>query len=120
MPNFKNHATYDRPINARLIVRLDNGDEWEADEEDLQKFGFLNGHNAYIRWERHISGLLREAGLLGNGDITDTEINAFRYITELILCYPEDFLSHADGEINKEVVDIERNLRSVVERSSNE
>lgn len=107
-------VTYDRPVNAKLFVHLDNGEKWEANPDDLQKWGFINGHDAYIRWERHIAGVLRAGGMMtDDDDMTDSELNPLRYITELILCYPPDFLSHADGEVNEAVVAIEKKLQAL-------
>ena len=33
--------TYDRPVRAKLMVQLDNGESWEATDDDLKNFGLL-------------------------------------------------------------------------------
>ncbi|MEH0110749.1 hypothetical protein V6N00_13645 [Tersicoccus sp. MR15.9] len=35
-------ATFDRPISGTLIVRLENGNEFEASAEDVRRFGFID------------------------------------------------------------------------------
>lgn len=34
-------ASYERQIPAKLLVRLDNGEEFEATDDDLAKFGLI-------------------------------------------------------------------------------
>ena len=33
---------YERPVDARLVVRLDNGEEWDATPGDLRRFGLVD------------------------------------------------------------------------------
>lgn len=35
-------VTYERPVPATLIVRLENGEEFAAKPEDLAKFGYID------------------------------------------------------------------------------
>lgn len=43
-------ATYDRPTEATLMVRLANGEEWEATHDDLLKFGVAPRTDVYNRF----------------------------------------------------------------------
>ena len=35
-------ARYERPVDARLVVRLANDEEWDATPEDLRRFGLVD------------------------------------------------------------------------------
>ena len=69
---------YDRPIEAKLVVRLANGEEWDATEKDFKKFGLIVGSKAYMRWHDWIYKRLDEAGLI-KSDLTTCAINIIRY-----------------------------------------
>lgn len=46
-------ANYERRIPAKLIVRLDNGEEFEATAEDLERFGLVE-RTAFISQVRRV------------------------------------------------------------------
>jgi hypothetical protein len=99
--------TYDRPVAAKLLVRLETGEEWLATAEDLAKFGYANRIDAYIRWDNHLTGLLADAGLIRK-DLTTARLNPLRYLVELALsgAVPLDDPDLAD--VNQRTVEIER------------
>lgn len=109
-------VTYDRPVPAKLlVVRLGNGDEWEAGPDDWSKFGLVRALDAYAAFERHVRTVLTDAGLL-KGDLTKAQINPLRYIVELAINYPE-LLAHPEMvDTDLDLVAIERALAAAAER----
>jgi hypothetical protein len=105
-------TTYDRPVKATLLVRLDNGEEWEPKPEDLAKFNLVDRHEAYMTFDDHLRRILHDAGLIGR-DITDAQLNPVRYLVELAVVCP-DLLNHPDtAETDAEVVALERALEAM-------
>ena len=87
-------VTYDRPVKATLIVRLDNGDEWEAGPDDWDRFGLGKRLDIYTRAER----MLRDA--LGIRDRWDDHEgpNLIRYLIECAVMYDHSPWADADGK----------------------
>lgn len=110
--------TYDRPVKATLIVRLNNEarEEWEATPDDLAKFGYINKQDAYFLFRKHYADALVNAGLSGddapNGyrDVAYAETSPLRYLVETALLMP-DLLTHPEHEGWKAIADIEQRLR---------
>lgn len=101
-------ANYERPVPATLIVRLENGDEWEAGAADLEKFNLVDRSAAYWEWEKAYEKALREhAGF--TGDITNARLNAVRYLVETAVSMP-GLLDHVDHNGWRSVAAIERFL----------
>jgi hypothetical protein len=104
-------ATYDQPVPAKLVVRLSNGQEWDATEADLHRFRLDSPHECYMRFDDALRKILDNAGLLGDrGDITTAALNAVRYLVETAVVYP-DLLDHADHHGWVEVVAVEQAIR---------
>lgn len=80
-------TTYDRPVTGDLVVRLANGEQWEATPEDLERFGLIRALDAYALVDKKLCQALD--GLVD--DITDAELNPLRYLVEVCLCYPRHF-----------------------------
>lgn len=87
-------ASYQRPVKATLIVRLENGEEWEATPDDLEAFDAGRRRDIYARAER----LLTEA--LGyDDDLTNYEgPNLVRYLMECAIVYDHSPWADANGE----------------------
>lgn len=101
-------ASYERPVEAKLIVRLENGQEWDAGAADLEKFNLVDRHAAYWAWEQAYERALREhAGF--TGDITNAKLNAVRYLVETAVAMP-GLLDHDDHRGWHSVAAIERFL----------
>lgn len=82
-------AHYDRPIPARLVVRLDSGEEWDATPKDHAKFGLGSPGDAYHRFETVLFAVLHDAGLVEREKhITDAQINPLRWLVEVATCFP--------------------------------
>jgi hypothetical protein len=110
-------ASYDRPTKATLIVRLANGEEWEATPEDLAKFRLVTRNDAYMGFRRALENVLTNHGLLDYDsseyrEITDAELNPLRYFVETAVCYP-DLLDHTEHEAWQSVANLERRLRGL-------
>lgn len=102
-------TTFDRPVKAALIVRLDNGEEFEPSPDDLRKFGLIRALDAYHAFDDHVSTKLREAGVIDRS-IIEAGTNPVRYLVELAINYP-DLLTHPDNaSINRQLIAIERVL----------
>jgi hypothetical protein len=103
--------TYDRPVNARLIVRLENGEEWNATPDDLTRFGLVRRLDAYGAFDDRLRTLLDDAGLIDR-EATEAELNPVRYLVETAICYPE-LLDHPENvETWQQIVVLERALRA--------
>jgi hypothetical protein len=62
--------TYERPVPATMIVRLANGEEFEAKAEDFAKFGYANKNTVLADWRAFVEDATG-TDLLG----ADSELN---------------------------------------------
>lgn len=113
------NVTYDRPVTAKLVVQLDNGETFDARSEDVAKFGYVEARGAYMAFRRHVAKVLEDANLIGRaGDLTNTAINPIRHLVEMAINYPE-LLDHPEtAETNAQLVTIERALRAHLPKES--
>ena len=102
-------ASYERPVKARLVVRLENGEEHDATTDDLERFGLVASLDAYMRFDEALGLVLRRAGLV-TGDITDARLNPVRYLVETALRHPH-LLDHPENHGWAGVAAIERALQ---------
>ncbi len=103
-------AVYDRPVKAKLVVRLDDGEEWDATYDDLKnEFRLESPSVCYWRFSDSLTKLLDEAGLLDRKDITSAHLNVIRYLAETAIVNP-DLLDHPDADWS-DVAGIERVLQ---------
>lgn len=63
-------ATFDRPVKAKLVVRLENGDEFEPTEEDLREFDLVDPGKAYQNFCKHLRKIVGEDNDLCGGDLS--------------------------------------------------
>lgn len=105
-------VSYDRPVTAKLVVQLANGETFEPTAEDLAKFGLVRRLDAYMAFNDHLAKVLIQAGLLDREkDTTEARVNPLRYIAEVAINYA-DLLAHPDMErVNARIVAIEKTLR---------
>lgn len=105
--------TYEVPVQATLVVRLDNGKEWEAKSEDFVKFGLVDGREAYWRFCDKLSRALCQYSGLTEGDLINAAVNPIRYLAEVIFCYPPEFAEGPEMvETYAEIGQIERVLQA--------
>jgi hypothetical protein len=90
------HVTFDRPVKAKLLVRLDNGEEFEPRPEDLDKFGLGYKITLYER----AKNMLLEALELGTTDDADedTAAQSVRYMIECALMFDHSPWANEKGE----------------------
>lgn len=104
--------TYERPIKAKLIVRLANGEEWEAQDGDYAKFGLVKALHAYWEFSDRLLRALQDHGGIGDDELTATALNPVRFLAETTLCHP-DLLDHPEmAETYAEIGQIELALRA--------
>lgn len=103
-------TTFNRPVRATLHVHLENGETWEATHEDLDQFNLVDRHEAYMVFNKALTKILRDARLIDGNDITDTQLNAVRYLVEIAITSPH-LLWHAENEGWRSVADLERALQ---------
>jgi len=114
MPNTP-AVTYDRPITAKLIVRLEaNGEEWEASEADIARFAEPLLRAAYYRFTDGLS-----TALLGNGvdlghknDIGNTILNPIRNLAETTIYFGWEAVDHLNVGDLAAIAGIEHALRA--------
>jgi hypothetical protein len=109
-------VSYDRPVEAKLYVHLDNGEQFEAGPEDLKRFRLVRDLDAYMVFETKLREVLSEAGLIER-DTTEACLNPLRYLVETALCYPE-LLDHPEHEGWKAIAELEQVLQGA--RSASE
>lgn len=106
------NVTYDRPVNAKLMVVLEDGETWEAKPEDVRKFGYVDYLDAYTTFERTLREQLVAGGVLSErSDLTEAALNPVRYLVELCLCYPHLIAHPENAEFLQELVELERGLQ---------
>lgn len=86
-------VTFDRPVKGKLVVLLDNGDKWDATDEDLARFGLAKKHDLYMRahdmW-------LEALGVEDSDELPDVA-NCVRYVMECAIVYDHSPWARADG-----------------------
>jgi hypothetical protein len=110
-PQLVRPATYQRPVEATLVVRAADGDSWAATEADLGKFNLVGRSDAYMVFDDALSQVLREAHLIDR-DITEAALNPVRYLVETAIAHPE-LLNNPGHRGWRDVAQIERTLQAV-------
>jgi hypothetical protein len=107
-------VSYNRPVEAKLVVQLTNGEIFDATQADFANFGLVKKLDAYMEFNRHLTKVLHEAGLLEEReDLTDSKLNPLRYLVELAVVMPE-LLEHPEtAENDANVVKLEKMLRDM-------
>lgn len=109
-------VTYDRPVEATLIVRLANGEEWKVTNDDLERFGLCRRSDTYYLFRRHLFDILEQAGLV-HAALSEARLRPVARLAELAIMYPDRLGQVDSAETDAEVVEIERTLeRLAVER----
>lgn len=101
-------ATYERPVQGRLFVHLDNGESWEATPQDLTRFRLVERLDAYGQFRRALEAALARAGI--DAAATTAVLGPVRYLVEIAIMHPE-LLDHPDHLGWVDVAEIERFLR---------
>lgn len=91
-------VTYERPVSATLIVRLENGEEFPAKAEDMAKFGYVDKNQVLADWRAFVQDATG-VDLLGN----DSELNPLWIVLHQALNNPA---SLSDGSMDHTKADI--------------
>jgi hypothetical protein len=85
MPRALGVAHFERPIVGKLLVRLDNGEEWEAKDADLDRFGLVMRDAAVAAVHDELVRAIDDSGVyrdLTRPPYGDMVVNSIRYLTE--------------------------------------
>jgi hypothetical protein len=95
----RTNVSYPQQVEAKLVVRLANGTEWEATDEDVEAFGFAERFTAMNRFNQWLNDCLQDTSYEG-ADLTDTPMNVFRYAAECVLM-GYDHMPTEDGQVEQ-------------------
>lgn len=110
-------TTFNRPVRGTLHVHLANGEKWEATAEDLDNFGLVKRHDAYMTFDDHLRKVLHTAGLIGR-EVTEAHVNPLRYLVEIAICHPH-LLAHQElRETDLDIVKLERALAEAAKQEA--
>lgn len=98
--------TYDRPVAAAMIVRLENGEEFEAKAEDFNKFGYVDKNTVLADWRAFVEDAVG-SDLLS----ADAELNPFWLVLHQALHNPGSLSDGSMGNTKADVQDIDRIVR---------
>jgi hypothetical protein len=98
--------TYERPVPATMIVRLANGEEFEAKAEDFAKFGYANKNTVLADWRAFVEDATG-TDLLG----ADSELNPLWLVLHQALNNPESLTDGSMGNTKADVQDLDRIVR---------
>lgn len=98
----RNDITYQRPIPAKMVVRLATGEEWEATSDDIALFAKPVLEAAYFRFHDYLQGILlaHDIDLGAKSDIVNSPLNLVMYLAQTIFYMgyePSEHMSPADG-----------------------
>jgi hypothetical protein len=106
MGRMTTEATYDRPVPATMIVRLANGEEFEAKAEDFAKFGYVDKDRVMADWRAFIEDATG-ADLLTLG----SELNPLRVALFCALNNPAALTEDSMEETRKQISTMARAVR---------
>lgn len=100
-------ATYLRPTPATMIVRLANGDEFEAKAEDFAKFGYVDPDTVLADWRTFVEKAIG-SDLLS----ADSELNPLWIVLHQALKNPSSLTDGSMDNTKSDVQDIDRIIRT--------
>jgi hypothetical protein len=98
--------TYDRPVPATMIVRLANGEEFEAKAEDFSKFGYVDRNTVLADWRAFVEDATG-VDLLTEG----SELNPLWVALHQALNNPGSLTDGSMGNTKADVQDLDRIIR---------
>lgn len=99
-------VTYERPVPAKLIVRLDNGEEFPATLEDLGKFGYVDKNTVLADWRAFVEDAIG-SDLLS----ADSELNPLWIVLHQALKNPGSLNDGSMDNTKADVQELDRRLR---------
>lgn len=102
MTTIRTDITYDRPIPAKMVVRLATGEEWDATTADIALFARPVLEAAYYRFHDYLQGTLIHQGVdLGfKQDIVNSPLNLIMSLAQTIFYFgfePSEHMTAADS-----------------------
>lgn len=104
---------YQRPVKAKLVVRLDNGEEFEATAADFAKFNLVSRADVYKGFRDGLTQILEVGGY--SVDPTEAAVNILRHLVEQTVRWGEPVNLKGNGddrEMAAEILMIEEALRA--------
>lgn len=98
--------TYERPVSATMIVRLANGEEFEAKAEDFAKFGYVDRDAVLAYWRNFVQDAVG-ADVLGEGAV----LNPMWHALFVALNNPEQLPGASMDATRAEVKELDRIVR---------
>lgn len=108
-------ANYERRIPAKLIVRLDNGEEFEATAEDLEKFGLVERTTFISKLRRIIVEGLAESKAGKHGG--EFQLQPFISLLDTAAYAPEKLADGKVGGFKQEFLYMEQELEKEARRN---
>jgi hypothetical protein len=98
--------TYDRPVPATMLVRLANGEEFEAKPEDFAKFGYVDRNTVLADWRAFVEEAIG-SDLLSE----DSVLNPLWVALHQALNNPGSLTDGSMGNTKADVQDLDRIVR---------
>lgn len=102
MTTIRTDITYQRPIPAKMVVRLATGEEWEATTDDIARFAKPVLEAAYFRFHDYLQGVLlaHDIDLGMKADIVNSPLNLVIGLAQTIFYFgfePSEHQTKAEG-----------------------
>lgn len=104
--------TYDRPVEAIMIVRLDGGEEFEASEPDYAKFGYVNRETVLANWRTFVEDATGD-NLLTEGSV----LNPLWVALHQALNNPASLTDGSLAEIQAQIIQVAGDARAFRDQS---
>lgn len=98
--------TYDRPVAATMIVRLANGEEFEAKADDFNKFGYVDKNTVLADWRAFVEDAAGSDVLSA-----DSVLNPLWLVLHQALHNPRSLSDGSMDNTKVDVQDMDRSLR---------
>ena len=98
--------TYERPVPATMIVRLADGEEFEATAEDFAKFGYVDKNTVLADFRAFVEDAIA-SDLLGGSSV----LNPFWLVLHQALNNLGSLTDGSMGNTKADVQEIDRSLR---------
>ena len=103
--------TYERPVSATMIVRLANGEEFEATDEDFAKFGYVQKDKVITDWRSFIEDATGKPLLNADSDLSPFWVALFQAVHK-----PESLTDGSQDDTRGDISRIAAELRAYRER----
>lgn len=109
-------AVFDRPLSGTLIIRLENGTEMEATEENVARFGLLT-HYAFYEQIHDFLQVAIDRIDTGRVSLADAQIRPIRDLLDAV-CHSKHADPEAIEKAMKAIGDMEATLQQVARQQT--